>query len=273
MKSEYKYYSLDKILEDEHGIPSVVSVNENAIERDAYFKSISKDKFQKLNTTVNLCLEIRVGYSAKIRDFLKWNFGWPRAYTIVCSPHFRSVLENLNLPPHRFYNAEIDVLGKPENYFVLHFIFEYLDVMNFYHSRFAQAELMKTEPIEKLFAKGEIENKDQYNALNTKLIDMDKWIFPRRIVFPTSQQFDIFALGGSIVLTENAKNEIEKAGITGVTMPSLNENEHWKGVEIEFANLPHRKPQSFEYQTHEATVLMVEEPKVEYQPNLNHPKL
>jgi len=56
-------------------------------------------------------------------------------------------------------------------------------------------------------------------------------------------------------------------------MPSLNENEHWKGVEIEFANLPQRKPQTVEYQTHEATVLMVEEPKVEYQPNLNRPKL
>jgi len=97
---------------------------------------------------------------------------------------------------------------------------------------------MKTEPIEKLFAKGEIENKDQYNALNTKLIDIDKWVYPRRIVFPTSHQFDIFALGGSIVLSQNAKNEIEKAGISGVTMPSLNENEYWKGVEIEFANLP-----------------------------------
>jgi len=56
-------------------------------------------------------------------------------------------------------------------------------------------------------------------------------------------------------------------------MPSLNENEHWKGVEIEFANLPHRKPQTVEYQTQEATVLMVEEPKVDYQPNTNRPKL
>jgi len=245
----------------------------HANEIDFYQNSIKRTQLFIQKTNIYLRLDNWKGANLIIKDYVHWELGRPDGYHIVCSPHFRSVLEKLNLPPHRFYNAEIDVLGKPENYFVLHFIFEYLNVMNFYHSRFAQAELMKTEPIEKLFAKGEIENKDQYNALNTKLIDMDKWIFPRRIVFPTSQQFDIFALGGSIVLTENAKNEIEKAGITGVTMPSLNENEHWKGVEIEFANLPQRKPQSFEYQTHEATVLMVEEPKVDYQPNTNRPKL
>jgi len=272
MKSN-NYYFVDIVLEDNYGIPSFVSTNTPYVERDIYKKKINRYSFTESNDKIHLALEVEKGYSAKLRDFHKWNFGQPIAKYIVCSPHFRSVLEKLNLPPHRFYNAEIDVLGKPENFFVLHFIFEYLDVMNFYHSRFAQAELIKTEPIEKLFAKGEIENKDQYNALNTKLIDMDKWIFPRRIVFPTSQQFDIFSLGGSIVLTENAKNEIEKAGITGVTMPSLNENEYWKGVEIEFANLPQRKPQTVEYQTHESTVLMVEEPKVEYQPNTNRPKL
>jgi len=267
------YNTLSNILEDNIGIPSTIVTNLNKVSPDFYQKTIKRKKIVSNNIVIYLQLFIEKGRDLVLRDFHYWNAGSPNSYRIVCSPHFRSVLEKLNLPPHRFYNAEIDVLGKPENYFVLHFIFEYLDVMNFYHSRFAQAELMKTDPIEKLFAKGEIENKDQYNALNTKLIDMDKWIFPRRIVFPTSQQFDIFALGGSIVLTENAKNEIEKAGITGVAMPSLNENEHWKGVEIEFANLPQRKTQAVEYQTHEVTVLMVEEPKVEYQPNLNRPKL
>jgi len=268
-----KYYELESALDDRDGLISFVSTNEEKIEVNFYKKAINRTKFYLQQMCVFLTIDIRVGVGLILRDFHVWNFGQPIAKYIICSPHFRSVLEKLNLPPHRFYNAEIDVLGKPENYFVLHFIFEYLDLMNFYHSRFAQAELIKTEPIEKLFAKGEIENKDQYNALNTKLIDMDKWVYPRRIVFPTSHQFDVFALGGSIVLSQNAKNEIEKAGITGVAMPSLNENEHWKGVEIEFANLPQRKPQTVEYQTHEATVLMVEEPKVEYQPNLNRPKL
>jgi len=269
----YKFemnYKLIGIIKDKYGVPGVLVTNYLLVHPyKLYQNKISKTKFHNFNTPLYLEYKFHRGEKILLRDFEIWDSGSPNAHCIVCSPHFRSVLEKLNLPPHRFYNAEIDVLGKPENYFVLHFIFEYLDVMNFYQSRFAQAELMKTEPIEKLFAKGEIENKDQYNALNTKLIDMDKWIYPRRIVFPTSHQFDVFALGGSIVLSENAKNEIEKAGITGVAMPSLNENEHWKGVEIEFANLPHRKPQAFEYQTKEVSVLMVEEPKVEYQPNTN----
>jgi len=265
-------YQLEVKIQDNQGITGFLSTNTNKVDFDFYSKRIKRNVLCQFDS-IFLELKTVQGGNFILRDYISWSSGRPEGHRIVCSPHFRSVLEKLNLPPHRFYNAEIDVLGKPENYFVLHFIFEYLDVMNFYHSRFAQAELMKTDPIEKLFAKGEIENKDQYNALNTKLIDMDKWIFPRRIVFPTSQQFDIFALGGSIVLTENAKNEIEKAGITGVAMPSLNENEYWKGVEIEFANLPHRKPQAFEYQTKEVSVLMVEEPKVEYQPNTNRPKL
>ena len=263
------YYQLDYIISEQLGTPTTFVTNIHKVANSFYSKFIHKNKFKKFEDVIYLDVALFAGESLNLRDFHLWNAGRPQAYLIVCSPRFRSVLEKLNLPPHRFYNAEIDVLGKPENYFVLHFIFEYLDVMNFYYSRFAQAELMKTEPIEKLFAKGEIENKDQYNALNTKLIDMDKWVYPRRIVFPTSHQFDVFALGGSIVLSQNAKNEIEKAGITGVAMPSLNENEYWKGVEIEFANLPHRKPQAFEYQTKEVSVLMVEEPKVEYQPNTN----
>jgi len=258
-------YSLEFILSDDLGTPGLVKDNHEKIRY--YQTKIRRDRFYKNIEAIRLIYSNWQGEKYIPRDYIRWTIGSPDGYHIVCSPRFRSVLEKLNLPPHRFYNAEIDVLGKVEHYFVLHFIFEYLDEMNFYPSQFAQAELMKTEPIEKLFAKGEIASKYQFNQLNVKLIDEDRWIYPRYIVLPTSAKFDVFSLGGSIVLSENAKTEIEKAGITGVVMPLLWENKYWNGVEIEFADLPISKPQTTVYQPKEEATFIVAEPQVEYKTN------
>jgi len=264
--SKDNIFEIKPILNDGLGVPPFLSTHRSFDDIDIYKKKIFKNTLAN-EIQVKLELNCWKGGNLKMRDFHRWDLGSPIAYRIVCSPRFRSVLEKLNLPPHRFYNAEIDVLGKVENYFVLHFIFEYLDEMNFYPSQFAQAELMKTEPIEKLFAKGEIASKDQFNQLNVKLIDEDRWIYPRHIVLPTSAKFDVFSLGGSIVLSENAKTEIEKAGITGVVMPHLWENKYWNGVEIEFADLPISKPQTTVYQPNEEATFIVAEPLVEYKNN------
>jgi len=241
-------FKLSTINKDSAGVPSLITTNINKVDELYYQKLVLNTKLNSSLEVVFLNLAILSGTSLKLRDYHHWSAGKPNALVLVCSPLFRSVLENLHLPPHRFYPAEVDVLGKTENYFVLHFVYDYLDEMDYRQSQFAQAELLENEPIIHLFERGEIESKDHYNQLNTQLIDSDQWIYARKIVLPKHKNYDILGIRGSIVLSQNAKNEIEKAHITGVAMPLLSENKYTKGIEIEFADALPQMPKPIKIQ-------------------------
>ncbi len=223
-----KYYSLKNIVSDNWGVTPFVHYNRNEIKDDnLYERSIKYKRFWKKYSKIKLTLDCVRGGNLVIRDYLNWQLGSPDAYKIVCSQKFKSVLENLNLPPHRFYPAEIDVLGEVHHYFVLHFIHEYLQLMVYEQSRFCRAELLETEPILQAYKTGEINDFDHYNSINTKLIDDMQWIFPKRIVFRPENHYDVWGLQGQIILSENTKQKIEEAEITGVAMPELD-----NGIEV-----------------------------------------
>ena len=241
------FYKL-KINISEIGTPATLITHHKMGDCDLYKKLILKELPFRFKETIQLEVVLSKGEILNMRDFHVWDLGQPSAFHIVCSPLFRSVLENLHLPPHRFYPAEVDVLGKTENYFVLHFVYDYLDEMDYRQSQFAQAELLENEPIIHLYERGEIESKDHYNQLNTQLIDSDQWIYARKIVLPKHKNYDIIGIRGSIVLSQNAKNEIEKAHITGVAMPSVTENKYTKGIEIEFADALPQMPKPIKIQ-------------------------
>ena len=192
-----------------------------------------------------------------LRDFHRWEYGQPDGYHLIISPKFKSVLETLNLPPHRFYPAEIDVLGEVHHYFVLHFIHEYLQEMIYEHSQFCRAEVLETEPILQSYKTGEITTFDHYNSINTKLIDEMQWIFPKRIVFTPENNYDIWGLQGQIILSENAKQKIEEAEITGAAMPELD-----NGIEVFMSNeIPES---SGKYAVPDNEVSVLAEPDIDY---------
>jgi len=242
------YFILNQNNKNENGIASPVRTNFRLINENFYQQKFENKPLSKIETKIYLLYDFWEGEAFVKQDTYLWSSGKPRALVLVCSPRFRSVLENLHLPPHRFYPAEVDVLGKTENYFVLHFVYDYLDEMDYRQSQFAQAELLENEPIIHLYERGEIESKDHYNQLNTQLIDSDQWIYARKIVLPKHKNYDIIGIRGSIVLSQNAKNEIEKAHITGVAMPSVTENKYTKGIEIEFADALPQMPKPIKIQ-------------------------
>jgi len=255
-----KYFLLDTIIEDKWGTSFMLGIDRSKVKTDYYSRLIAPDKLQKTDTIVSLFPNLEKGVKLILRDFHKWDLGQPSGYQIVCSPRFRSVLENLYLPPHRFYSAEIDVLGKTEHFFVLHFLFDYLDEMDYAQSQFALAQLLQNEPVLHLYKAGEIESKNQYNQLNTKLIDENKWIYARKVVFPQLKRFDIFSFRGYIILSEVAKNEIEKAQITGVDLPPITGDDYFKGIEIEFTSFVQPKSKPYKMVEVEVDFIVAEPP-------------
>ena len=256
------FYNLKQKKRDSAGVLTSVVVNIARVEEQYYEKVIKNTRFFKKKDNIYLKLILWKNNPCILRDYHYWDLGHPVANKIVCSPKFKSVLEKLNLPPHRFYPAEIDVLGEVHQYFVLHFIQEYLQDMVYGHSQFCRAELLETEPILQAYKTGEITDYDHYNDINTKLIDLMQWIFPKKIVFRPELNYDIWGLQGQIILSENAKQKIEKAGITGLDMPELdNSIKVIMGSEI-----PLPKVKLYPVNEEEA-ISVLAEPKVEYKKN------
>ena len=251
-------YCLETKLRDKLGVPCFVVENSEIFGVRFFQKKITKNKFFTKKTSVQLILKAWQGERFMLRDYVVWSIGSPNAYHIVCSPKFKSILENINLPPHRFYPAEIDVLGEVHHYFVLHFIHEYLQLMVYEQSRFCRAELLETEPILQAYKTGEINDFDHYNSINTKLIDDMQWIFPKRIAFRPENHYDVWGLQGQIILSENAKQKIEEAGITGVAMPEMD-----NGIEVITNTKKPAKTQPYTI-LNDIEVSVVAEPEVKY---------
>lgn len=53
-----------------------------------------------------------------------------------------------------------------------------------------------------------------------------------RIAFTPGMYFDVLSLKGQAVISEEAKQTIEAAGMTGVDMPEVQEARMVKGIEI-----------------------------------------
>lgn len=216
-----KIYLLETAIEDKNGVLFPVRYNEKFIDANYYEQYITYKEIKTKKLNIFLIIDPWESSKPILRDFHTWGIGRPNAYTIVCSPKLKSILETLNLPPHRFYTAEIDVLGEVHNYYVLHFIHEYLQLMIYEQSQFCRAEILETKPILQTYKTGEISDYEHYNNINTKLIDDMQWLFPRRIIFPTDKSYDVWGLQGGIILSEKAKQKIAEAAITGVDMPEL----------------------------------------------------
>ncbi len=220
-----KLYLLNITNEDKLGTPSIVVTDTNRVKESLYQQSITKFIFNKDNDKIKIKLVDIGGTSMQLRDYQKWSAGKPKAYVIVCSPKFKSILEKQKLPPHKFYPAKIDVEGKTHNYFVLHYIQDYLQDIDYKKTQFIKAEILETEPIKKEFKIGEIKNYAEYQKLEQKAFKKDNWLYPTKLHFKDNIYYDIWGFQGTHIISQKAKEIFEKENITGIETKELSKTE------------------------------------------------
>ncbi len=218
-------YKFQSALEDDLGVPPFLSTNNYNCDIDYYKKIINRTQLSEVNY-VYLKLDSWAGGTLILRDFHRWDLGSPNAYRVVCSPKFKSILEKQKLPPHKFYPAEIDVLGKIHNYFVLHYIQDYLQDIDYKKTQFRKAEILETEPIKKEFKIGEIKNYAEYQKLEQKAFKKDNWLYPTKLHFKDNIYYDIWGFQGTHIISQKAKEIFEKENITGIETKELSKTEY-----------------------------------------------
>ncbi len=219
------FYNFKQIRRDKIGVLTSVVVNRQKVEQNTYTKEISNISFYKKKTSLELSLIKWTGNPCILRDYHFWDLGSPNAYRVVCSPKFKSILEKQKLPPHKFYPAEIDVLGKIHNYFVLHYIQDYLQDIDYKKTQFRKAEILETEPIKKEFKIGEIKNYAEYQKLEQKAFKKDNWLYPIKLHFKDNIYYDIWGFQGTHIISQKAKEIFEKENITGIETKELSKTE------------------------------------------------
>ncbi len=225
-------FKLDSIIRDRLGVPSPVRENNDIVEQKYHKKNISEEKFANLNFKVYLELDTWKGEKSILRDYHRWGIGIPDPYTVINSSKFKKVLSSKKLPKHKFYNAEIEADGKIHKYYVLHFIHDYLQEIDYKKSRFSVISLMENDKILDVCKAGEIKNAKHFHKKNKTLINDMQFLQIKKLCFLPKINYDLWGLHGQIIISEKAKNDIEKAGITGVYMPNIKDVEMFKDLEV-----------------------------------------
>ncbi len=223
---------LKSVREDKYGVPSFVREHSKLHKVRYYENSFSGYSYMETKQPIQLELTAWEGEKLVLRDFLRWGVGSPNCYHIVCSEKFRKVLESLHLPPHRFYDAEIDVKHKKHNYFVLHFIQDWTKDIDYSKSVFNVVALLENERIVKRLNVGEVKSLENYNEINEMLAEIDQYLYPAKLHFLPLISYDIWGLQGQIIFSEQAKQAIEQVQITGISMPDIHETDIFKDIEI-----------------------------------------
>jgi len=222
---DIKYNVLKYCYTDNNGVPPSVGYNYRKVEVDFYSENIRHDHFGDVDT-IHLMLDYEKGVSRKLRDFIFWSIGKPTSNIIICSLKFKLVLETLNLPRYKIYPAEIDVGKKVYQYYVLHYINNYLEDIDYKNSQFATSPYIKCKPISHIFNIGEITDYETYKKLEIEsLTNNMECIFPLKIKFLSGKHYDIWNFNGHHIISESAMDKILAANITGVAMPPLAETE------------------------------------------------
>ncbi len=231
-----KTYKLERKLEDKKGVPPFLITNYLKVPTSYYQDYITYSKFDNTNDNVHLELTKFKGGNLILRDYHRWALGRPDAYCIVGSQKYNSSLSKLDLPEYRFYDAEIDVKGQKHKYYVLHFIQEYLQDIDYKKSQFVETLLLEKNSVTKVCEIGEIKSAKHYHQLNKKLVEDMKYLQPKIIYFRPEINYDVWGLRGQIIISERAKRQIEKDQITGVEMINLKDTEMFKDLEVIFSN-------------------------------------
>ncbi len=225
-------YILENTIKDNLGVLSTLSYNYKYVPKKFYQEKIKLNKLNNLKKPIYLYLDLLEGERIMVRDSHRWDLGHPNAYRLVNSKKFKKVLSSKKLPKHKFYNAEIEADGKIHKYYVLHFIHDYLQEIDYKKSQFSVISLMENDRILSVCKEGEIKNAKHFQKKNKILINDMQFLQIKKLCFLPEINYDLWGLHGQIILSEKAKNDIEKAGITGVYMPNIKDVEMFKDLEV-----------------------------------------
>lgn len=157
---------------------------------------------------------------AKITDVMRcFNIGLVN--NAIISERHKRLLENFNLQSCQFF--EIDILNSKtnENYYVLHFYnnpFSY--AIDFEKSTFFESNLLETPLYENKIFHAVIDYNDyvrQDNILKPSMLSLQiDNIVLKGTVFPQLDMFTLYPDDDKIYVSENLKNELVNAGISGL---------------------------------------------------------
>ncbi len=187
-----RIYNLDVIIRDAIGVPPVANIHFDRIDEPTYYKNnIGYNKFLEDKKPIYLELIKWEGRGAplKQRDYHYLGAGRPSAYLVVCSPKFRSVLETLNLPLHRFYDCELSVKNQILNYFVFHFIQDWTKDIDYSKSVFDVVAYMEDFKMVKRLNVGEVKNFENYEVIQEMLGEIQQTLKPARLYFQSDIKY------------------------------------------------------------------------------------
>ena len=167
-----------------------------------------------------------------IADFHEIGSSFESLNTFVVSPKFKQVLEQMVLPLHRFYPADIygNGLGITQGYFLFHFLYDFFQEIDYSQSQFAEhwfgaydEERYIYEQFFNALKKGEIKDKESfdYRLFNETQKKGDSGsIFP--LALKLKQYYDVVSMYGSIYFSERAKQMVEDKQLTGTYFKPYN---------------------------------------------------
>ncbi|GAB3519037.1 hypothetical protein [Emticicia fontis] len=198
---------------------------------NSFIDKITDEKLYYELTPIELVFE----YSEdgfKFGDFHWYGGTFATTKTLIVSEKLKSILEQLTLLPHRFYPAIIKtylqgILTERADYFVFHFLQDYLQEIDFNHSQFAvgwfskyKEEGKRREKFFKIFERGEIIDLEHYHAKLDEVLGMGPVIFPLELKF--KKFYDVLSARFNMHFSQKAKKLVEENNITGIRFAEYN---------------------------------------------------
>ena len=154
-----------------------------------------------------------------IIDFHKWIKEQPmRGLFYPISEKFKELLEEYNLPQHKFYEAKVLFQNKYHPYYVWHLIFQnYLEYIDFQNTRYNNLNSFRKLKQDKL----EIKQFSSYNEMRaySRSNWSRSWNYEKIVMKSSFRDIDycyVSGLNGGNLVSERLKIAIEEAGLTGV---------------------------------------------------------
>ncbi len=149
---------------------------------------------------------------AKLTDFVSTVNPY---FGFLLNERTKQLLDRFKLPPHKFYDADIQQNNKIHNaYFLFHFISDFSDKIDFNKTifylwdTFEESESFQVSNVDEL--------KKKYKSVSSLVsIKSHKIVFQKRHTF----DFDIFRLSffdTSTYISQRLKTALEEANITGI---------------------------------------------------------
>lgn len=123
-----------------------------------YEQKITMHEFWDANEPILLQVENQDEATGKeywaYRDFFVWKIGSPSAYVMVVSAKMREIIDNnLIIPPHEYYRSVVENYRNDESsadYFVLHFIHDFYEEIEYEKSKFGIINIIEEKLISEL---------------------------------------------------------------------------------------------------------------------------